>query len=480
MTLKNSLRVRFAPAPTGMMHLGNIRTVLMNYLMARQKQGTFVLRIEDTDAERNYDPNAKKIMEDLSWLNLIHDEGPGKKNTCGPYFQSQRNDIYQAELKKLIEINGAYRCFCSPEELEKKRERQIALKLPPRYDRTCLSIDKKVATERAKTASFIWRMKMNPDATLSLFDLSHGTVTFELKNFSDFALTRDDGTVTFLFANFVDDALMKITHVIRGEDHLSNTACQLALYKAMNYEQPLFWHLPILCNSEGKKLSKRDFGFSLRDLKDAGFLPEAIVNYLGIIGGSFKNEIMTLEELVTAVDFDHIHTTGQIRYDVEKLRWTNHKWINLLPIEKIATLCRPYLESVYLKAKSADNTELIKALQLIRTEMFTLRDCIQLLAFYFDKPVYELDIMRTLMPIEQHAFIKNELQKLLPINDKNNFANDLKDCLKKHSITPKSGYGFVRYALMGKLSGPAIPDIIEALGTETATARLTQCIINLI
>ncbi len=476
MTSINQLRVRFAPAPTGMMHLGNIRTVLMNFLMARQKQGTFVLRIEDTDAERNYDPQAKKIMEDLAWLHLHHDEGPGKGGPYGPYFQSERDIIYQEELRKLIATGSAYRCFCSPEDLEKKRERQIALKLPPRYDRTCLALTEAVAAERAQTNSFIWRMKMNHEQTLSLFDLAHGTVTFELKNFSDFALTRDDGSVTFLFANFVDDALMKITHVIRGEDHLSNTACQLALYHAMNYAQPLFWHLPILCNSEGKKLSKRDFGFSLRDLKDAGFLPEAIVNYLGIIGGSFKTEIMTLEQLMTALDFDQIHTTGQIRYDVEKLRWTNHKWICLLPLEKITALCRPYLESVYPMVQLLDDKTLEKAIEIIRTELFTLQDCIQLLAFYFDKPIYEVDRVRALASIEQHASMKLALQSLLPITDKDVFAVHLKETLKAHAIVFKSGFGFVRYALMQAEQGPTIPALIDLLGCAEATQRLQKCL----
>ena len=470
--MTKTIRVRFAPAPTGMMHLGNIRTVLMNYLIARQKQGTFVLRIEDTDAERNYDPQAQKIQEDLSWLSLFHDEGPGKGGPYGPYFQSQRNILYQEKLQELIDLGHAYRCFCTTEELDKKRSRQIALKLPPRYDQTCRKLDAHTSAEQAQSIPFIWRMHLDDKDTLSIVDLAHGTVTFEMKNFSDFALTRQDGTVTFLFANFVDDALMKITHVIRGEDHLSNTACQAALYKAMKYELPVFWHLPILCNSEGKKLSKRDFGFSLRDLKDAGFLPEAIINYLGIIGGSFKDEIMTLEQLVQVIDFENIHTTGQIRYDVEKLRWVNHKWICSLPISKLIPLCRPYLENSYPQAASLSDDQLSLAIESIYQEMVTLQDCIQLLAFYFTKPLWEKDIARSLVTTDHHVHCVSLITSIIPIQDAHIFVTDLKSKIKESGIPTKQVFGFIRYALTGSHGGPAIETLISLLGKQETTDRL--------
>ena len=242
---KSTFRVRFAPAPTGMMHLGNIRTALMNYLIAQQKQGDFILRIEDTDKERNYDPQAIKIQEDLAWLSLSFNEGPNIGGPYGPYFQSERDSIYQEKLKELVGAKCAYRCFCKVEDLEKKRQRQIALKQPPRYDRTCYKISMDESNDRAERESFIWRVYLDHTKTVQIKDLAHGVVTFEFKNFSDFPITREDGSVTFVFANFVDDMLMKISCVIRGEDHLSNTASQVALYQAFNAPVPIFWHMPI-------------------------------------------------------------------------------------------------------------------------------------------------------------------------------------------------------------------------------------------
>ena len=335
--MHNSIvRVRFAPAPTGMMHLGNIRSALINALYAKRYNGTFVLRIEDTDTDRNYDPNAVEITCDLEWLGLTFNEGPGKGGPHAPYFQSQRTALYQEKLQLLINSGHVYRCFCSEEELEQRRERQRALKLPPRYDRTCLGLDAATIEKYlAENIPFIWRFKLDHDQSITITDLAHKEVTFELKHFSDFPLTRQDGSVTFMFANCVDDIDMEITHVFRGEEHLSNTAGQAALYGAFQKPLPTYWHLPLLCNANGKKLSKRDFGFSLRDLKNEGFTPEAILNYLAIIGGSYQEEIMSFDELANTIDLAHPAKTGSITYDVEKFRWVNRKWIERYTPEEL-------------------------------------------------------------------------------------------------------------------------------------------------
>ena len=278
MSTITSVRVRFAPSPTGIMHLGNVRAALINYLFAQKNQGTFVLRIEDTDQERNENIFTQRILDDLAWLGLTYTEGPSKSGPYEPYFQSERGLIYQDFLKILEAKNLVYRCFCTIEDIEKKRQRQIALKQPPRYDRTCLRLSPELVTIKvAQSTPFIWRFQL-PDSSIAVHDLARGVIDFDLKNISDFALTRTNGTFTFMFANFVDDLTMKISHVIRGEDHLTNTAGQAALYAALEVDTPIFWHLPIIVNSEGKKLSKRDFGFSLEDLRNAGFLPEAIDN----------------------------------------------------------------------------------------------------------------------------------------------------------------------------------------------------------
>ena len=465
-------RVRFAPAPTGMMHLGNIRAALMNFLIARKKNGVFVVRVEDTDPERNFDLGAKKIVEDLLWLSMSYQEGPNKDGKYGPYFQSERSEIYQEKLKELIAKDGAYRCFCTSEELDKKRARQIALKQPPRYDRACSKLTEKESAYKAESTPFIWRIKIDHTKILKINDLSHNTVTFNMKNFSDFPITRQNGTVTFMFANFVDDVAMKISCAIRGEDHLSNTAGQAALYNAFDQPLPTFWHLPILCNIDGKKLSKRDFGFSLRDLKDAGFLPEAILNYLAIIGTSFKQEIMSLDQLIQTLDFEHPPTTGQIKYDVEKLRWVNHKWICQMETQKIAQLARPYLEPVYDSIKIMNNEELTELIGHIQKEMVTLQDSIQLLAFYFADPIYTPDIARTLVPVDKLETAKSLIADNINFTDADKLMAEIKKAIKAADIKPKNIFSLIRYGLMGSQNGPSIKELIEMLGIETTQKRL--------
>lgn len=476
MKLKNP-RVRFAPAPTGMMHLGNIRTALMNYLIAEQKDGTFIVRVEDTDPERNFDPGAVKIMEDLAWLGLTFQEGPGKDGGLGPYFQSQRTDLYKKKLQEFVDKKLVYRCFCTSEELDKKRARQIALKKPPRYDRTCLQLSQEESDAKASSTPFIWRMKLDQNKKLTIDDLSHGEVTFDLKNFSDFPITRQNGSVTFMFANFVDDSLMNITCAIRGEDHLSNTAGQAAMYNASGQEMPAFWHMPILCNIDGKKLSKRDFGFSLRDLKAAGFLPEAIVNYLAIIGGSFKNEIMSMEELVEAIDFEHLPTTGQIKYDVEKLRWINHKWICKSDTAKITQLCRPYLEESYPAVKEMSDQKLADIIKHMQKEFVTLQDSVQLLAFYFSEPECTSNFSDSLIDASKKDIYKDIVKKALAQTSGDMFLEHIKNESKIASIKPKEAFSFLRYALTGSPKGPGVGELIEMLGYATSKNRIEKLLI---
>ena len=466
MIKNSSIRVRFAPSPTGVMHLGNVRAALINYLFAKQKDGTFILRIEDTDEQRNVDPRANKIMADLAWLKLMFDEGPGKNEKYGPYYQSERSDIYKTHLDILKEKNLVYRCFCTQEELEKKRQRQLALKFPPKYDRACLNLPQSAIDERlAKNMPFIWRFKL-----ANFLDLGHKNMSFDLSHFSDFALTRQDGSFTFMFANFVDDMVMKISHIFRGEDHLTNTAGQVALYEAFNAQVPTFWHLPIIINEEGKKLSKRDFGFSLDDLRNSGFLEEAICNYLAIIGGSFKKEIMNLEELSKELNFEEIASTSKIRYDVEKLRWVNHSWIKLLSLQDLTKRARPFIENKFEKAKSLSDSQLETLLKFVHIELFTLEDSTKMLSFYFEKPEINSELLK------QHNLenYKNIIKLALEAgytSDAQKFMDFVQSECKKNNLAGKDIYAILRLALMGVENGPSIKDLINMLGAQEAQAR---------
>jgi len=469
------IRVRFAPSPTGLMHLGNVRTALLNFLFARQKNGTFVLRIEDTDPSRNFDPQAQNIIQDLNWLDLQYDEGPHKEGKYKPYFQSERNNIHQEMFNKLKDKELVYRCFCTAQDLEKKRHQQLALKMPPRYDRTCIKLsDDEIKEKLEKKTPFIWRMKINSNTSITVQDLARGPVTFNLKNFSDFPLTRQDGSFTFIFANAVDDALMEITHVLRGEDHLTNTANQAVLYKALEFPLPLFWHLPILCNSEGKKLSKRDFGFSLKDLKQAGFLPEALVNYLAIIGGGkFEKEIMSLDELIKFIDFNNINSTGHVRYDVEKLHWVNHKWIDQYDSKKLLDLARPFIEEKYPQAKQIDDSKLNLILQKIKTDITTLQDIPNIIGFYFESPLISRHVISEHFNEEQQEEISDIIKNNISYLDKpETFVKNIKNSAKTKNIPLKVIFSAIRLALTGSIKGPSINDLFEILESDKTTVRL--------
>ncbi len=476
-----SIRVRFAPSPTGIMHIGNSRTALLNALFSLQKNGTFVLRIEDTDPSRNFDPGAKTILFDLSWLGLSFQEGPGKDGDYAPYFQSERHKLYQEKLDELKKMDAVYPCFCTEQELDKKRERQRALKLPPRYDRTCMNLSQEERDKKLKEGiPHIWRMKLDHDKSITITDLSRGTVTFELKNFSDFPLTRADGSFTFMFANFVDDLLMKMTHVFRGEDHQTNTAGQAALYLAFGAPLPIFWHMPILCNIDGKKLSKRDFGFSLHDLRDAGYLPEAINNYLAIIGGSYKDEIMDLDQLAQAMNFDNPHSTGKIKYDVEKLRWVNHQWIKRLDKMDLANRVRPLLVAAYPNAASLDEVEMADMIQLIKTDLYTLNDTVDALKFYFETPSVTPAVVEACVDPEYRTVLKQLISEQLPqIKTPDEFLGTLKKMAKDKAIPLKKLFWFLRLALTGHMHGPSIHDLMMILGTEESKKRI-QSVLSLL
>lgn len=471
------IRTRFAPAPTGLMHLGNVRTALMNYLFARKNKGDFVIRVEDTDQQRNFDPGAQHILQDLAWLGLSYNEGPETGGPYAPYFQSQRFALYQQALQKFIEQNAVYRCFCTNEELEKKRKRQLALRLPPRYDRTCLDLSAHIIEENLqKGVPFIWRLKLPQQGTVDINDLARNIIHFDLKNFSDYPLTRQDGSFTFLFANFVDDVAMEITHVFRGEDHLTNTAVQAVMYSISNKASPIYWHMPILCNEQGKKLSKRDFGFSLNDLRQAGYLPEAICNYLAIIGGGiFEQEIMSLDELVNTIDFTQISTASQIRYDVEKLTWVNHAWITRLSDETVAQLCLPFVKHEYPEA-TVTTVSLTPLIQKIKSDLPTLKDCTKILQFYFQPP----QTTTLHLAAYQHPKISERIARLLVDSMVNSpdittspeaFLRNIKTAAQEDKILNKELFLFMRMALMGKPEGLAINDLVAMLGWQEVVAR---------
>ncbi len=475
--MKNTaIRVRFAPSPTGFMHLGNVRAALVNFLFARQHEGTFIIRIEDTDAQRNMDPEGTHILNDIAWLSLTYDEGPRKEGPYSPYYQSHRTGIYERYLTIFQDKHLIYRCFCTSEELEKKRLRQLALKQPPHYDRTCLRLTEGELTQKiALNTPFIWRFKLDHEKAVTFYDLAHKHMHFELKHFSDMPLTRQDGSFTFLFANFVDDCEMKISHVFRGEDHLTNTAAQVAMYEALHVEVPVFWHLPIIGNAQGKKLSKRDFGFSLNDLRNGGYLPEAIANYLALIGHSVKEEIMDQETLIKNYDFEHISSTGQIRYDLEKLRWVNHHWIMRMNLLTLAERCRPYLVAANRDFESFSKEQLGALLKPIQQELVTLADAVDALAFIITKPTLSIELTKEYNLDTYKAFLQEALAGI-ESKDPATVIGGIQSLCKERGIPVKDVFALLRIALTGKPQGPSVKDLASMLPMGEARERLRTLI----
>jgi len=466
-------RVRFAPSPTGFMHLGNVRAALLNYLFAKATDGVFILRLEDTDSERNFDPNGQQLMQDLAWLGLTYQEGPTIGGPYAPYVQSERFPIYQNYLDQLKQKKAIYRCFCTAQELERKRERSLQLKKAPRYDRACLGLTQNEIEELlSKGTLYIWRLRLPDQTTIDVADMAHGNINFNLEHFSDFPLTRSDGSFTFLFANCVDDIQMEITHVLRGEDHLSNTASQLVLYQLLGAKAPLFWHLPIICNATGKKLSKRDFGFSLNDLKSSGYLPEAIVNYLAILGGSYEHEIMDLEGLAKAIQ---IKATGPIKYDTDKLIWFNHAWLQKIPFERLMELGKPLLIEKYPQAAELPEETLAILFQKIRPEIKIMSDCIPLVHFYFNEPTLTKETLLEHIPADRFPSLISCIAQALNVSSSSQeFLQNAKIQIKAANIEPKLLFTVLRLMLTGSTHGLSLNDILELLGHQRVVQRIQK------
>jgi nondiscriminating glutamyl-tRNA synthetase len=334
------IRVRFAPSPTGSLHLGGARTALFNWLYARKTGGTFVLRIEDTDARRSTEESYRGILEGMGWLGLNWDEGPDVDGPCGPYLQSARTVLYHEHLKRLVAEGHAYPCFCSAETLEEMREKARAEKRPPRYDGRCRGLTPEEREERiAGGEPHVFRLRMPEGETISFRDLSRGQLQFESSELDDFVIMKSDGRPTYNFAVVVDDAKMRISHVIRGDDHLSNTPRQVAVYRAFDYRLPKFLHLPLVTGMDKVRLSKRHGASSVTEFRERGYLPDAMVNYLALLGWSLdgKTELFTRKKLVESFSLKRVGKTPSA-FDMEKLNWINARHFQSLPTGRKAAL----------------------------------------------------------------------------------------------------------------------------------------------
>jgi nondiscriminating glutamyl-tRNA synthetase len=456
----SAVRVRIAPSPTGFAHLGTASTALYNVLFARQQGGTFALRIDDTDAERNRPEYETLIYEALRWLGLDWDEGPDKGGPYAPYRQSERVDIYRQQAAKLLAEGKAYKCYCTPEELEAERRQAQAKKRPYKYSRRCLIDPPKDRTE------FTVRFKV-PGGEVKFTDMIRGEMSFDASLIGDFILVKSDGFPTYQFASPVDDAVMKISHVIRGEEHLSNTPYQLMIVDALAFERPVAYaHMPLILAKDGAKLSKRKHPeANLALYREQGYLPEALINYLALLGWNPGNEqeIFTFDELVRVFAFDRVQHAGA-RFDWEKLNWINGEWIRAMDDGELARRLQPFLPQL-------DEATILRAIPALRTRMTKLALASEYLDYLWqdpEPPALDPDSIERLKLAAEA--IRDVLWEPEPIE------HALEDVVARTGVSKNKLYTPIRLALTGKKVSLPIHYTLALLPKDVAMQRIRQVI----
>ncbi len=469
------IRVRFAPSPTGQLHVGNARTALFNYLYARKTGGTFLLRLEDTDAERSTTEAEQSILEDLRWLGLEWDEGPGRPGEYGPYRQSERREIYSRYAAELLEKGNAYRCYCTPEELDEKRKRSLARGVPPKYDGRCRNLkpeEEQAFRDAGRAASLRFKVETR---RVDFEDLIKGRMSFEGQTLGDFIILRSDGTAPYNFAVVVDDALMQITHVIRGEDHLTNTPRQLLVYHALGWAAPKFAHPPMILGPDRSPLSKRHGATSVAYFREEGFLPEALVNYLALLGWSVEDgqEILSLEELSHKFSLGRVSRSSAV-FDLEKLKWVNRAHLKKLTEEQLLERTRQTLQNSGLDVSGVGESWLRSAVGMFLPEVETLKDLADRLRVFLDEGLGWEPEAKQLLESEETRKVLTGLQEELGGAEEitqENYKPMISALAKRVGVSGRRLYLPLRAALTGKMHGPELDKVFILLGKEKILAR---------
>lgn len=477
------IRVRFAPSPTGYLHIGGARTAIFNYLFAKQNNGKFILRIEDTDIDRSLADSENKILEDMKWLGINWDEGPDKGGHFGPYRQTERLDLYKEYAEKLLKQGKAYYCWCTPAELDEKRKKAFELKQNSIYDGRCLSVSEEEAAKFKSDGRIPAIRFKTPKKNMVVKDIIKGDVEFKEDTIGDFIILKSDNTASYNFAVVIDDSLMNITHIIRGDEHLINTPRQIMLYEELNLPVPKFAHIPMILAPDHTKLSKRHGTTSVGEFREKGYLNSALVNYLALLGWSppDNREFFTLEELVKEFSLNRVAKNPAI-YDIAKLNWMNFNYLKKFTLDEIVKETLPYL----VKTGLVKEENVLCEYENIKNIIDASRDHIHYLEeissaareFFEDKAVFEseaLDIIKA----ENNKKIFEELKKIVVSCDKVDETN-YKDIMKQISnicnVKGKELYMPVRAALTGKLHGPELVKVFKILGVNKTIERLNRCL----
>ncbi|HMN48335.1 MAG TPA: glutamate--tRNA ligase [Ignavibacteriaceae bacterium] len=475
-------RVRFAPSPTGYLHVGGLRTALYNFLFARKYSGTFVLRIEDTDRNRYVEGAVENLIKALNWAGLQYDEGPEVGGNFGPYLQSERLEIYKKYANELIEKGKAYYCFCSPERLKALREEQEKQKLPQaKYDKHCLHLSKEEIEEKLNSGiQKVIRLNVVQNETIKFDDIIRGHVEFESNNVDDQVLIKSDGYPTYHLANVVDDHLMKITHVIRGEEWLSSTPKHVLLYDAFGWERPVFAHLPLLLNPDRSKLSKRQGDVAVEDYRDKGYLKEALINFVALLGWNAGDdkEFYYMNELINNFSLERVNKSGAV-FDLQKLNWLNAEHLRKKSNQELLILLKDELQRSKFKDQFFSDEYLIQIIEAMKERVSFIKEFIDSCVYFYQAPAeYEQKaVEKNWRPETSNHLIKlkEEFSKL-----SNPTKEDYEQALIKVSEELNVGKGKLihplRLALSGQSTGPGMFDLLFILGKDEVINRIETAI----
>jgi nondiscriminating glutamyl-tRNA synthetase len=463
------VRVRIAPSPTGYLHVGNLRTALFNYLFSKNKNGKFILRIEDTDLDRSTKESEKNLMEVMRWCGLDWDEGPDVGGPYSPYRQSERLELYRDYAQKLINEGKAYECYLTNEEIEKYHEKALKEGKPPfYYDREIEKESERVKTERIKNGikpAIRFITKQNKEIVVN--DLIKGRVVFKPNTVGDFFLIRNNGMPTYNYAVVIDDAMMKITHVIRGDDHLSNTLRQILLYEAFGFEKPEFAHVSMILGSDRQKLSKRTGKTAVEQYRDEGFLPEALINYLLLLGWSHPDgkEIMPISEMIESFSLERVSSNPAI-FDIDKLKWINSHYIRELPLHDIAKRAEPYFEKEGYNTKIDKYEEIVGA---VRDSVTVLSEFPKRARFFFKRDELEINLTEN----QKSAFstFSKYLEDLVELDEKS-IVDISKKVMKEYSMKGREFYHTLRLILTGSESGVELTKLMPIIGVNEIQRRI--------
>ncbi len=478
---KNDIRVRFAPSPTGFLHIGGARTALVNYLFTKSKKGTFILRIDDTDRNRLVKNSVNDIMKSLKWLSLNWNEGPEIGGSFKPYYQSERLSLYKKYINKLIEKEKAYHCFCSPARLETLKKNQLAQgRLATRYDRQCRSLTpKQIADFKKSQKKYVIRFKAPKEKEIKFNDLLKGPIKFK-ERLDDFVLLKSDGYPTYHLASVIDDYLMKITHIIRGDEWVPSTPKHISLYDAFGWEHPYFIHLPAILSPQGGKLSKREGAVSVRDFREKGYLPEAIINFIIFLGWNpgTKEEIFSLKELIERFSIKRMGSSPGI-FDITKLNYLNGYYIRNKTEKELLKTLKNFDPKI---SNLASDIFLLKVIKIEKERMVTLNDFTELTHYFFNIPKYDPNILifkksnlnKTLIGLEDFL---SHLVNLFESKWTEDFLNEiLIEIVKKNNLSNGDVFWPIRTALSGLEASPSPAELLFVLGKEESIKRIEKAI----